>query len=192
MDRGVIFSAEGAFHPWPGPTPQGLFAKNMVSAESVIQFGLSSIYHRPHASIAEQSDPSHHLFHERPRTLARFRCGRGWMLIWPQSADFVSVGGVADHVHILSTLPRTLRQAELIERVKKTSSKWIKALDVRYRAFFWQRGYGVFSVSPSQPGSVGEYAKQQEEHHRRHTFQEEYREVLRNHNLEFDERYVWD
>lgn len=106
-------------------------------------------------------------------------------------ADLVWVGGVADHVYILSSLPRTLSQAELIERIKKTSSKWIKAVDVRYRGFFWQRGYGAFSVSPSQLDSVLEYVRQQEEHHRKRTFQEEYREFLRKHNVEFDERYVW-
>jgi putative transposase len=65
-------------------------------------------------------------------------------------ADLVRVGGVADHVHIVTTLPRTLSQAQLIEQIKKLSSKWIKTLDARYRGFFWQRGYGAFSVSPSQ------------------------------------------
>ncbi len=64
--------------------------------------------------------------------------------------DFVHLGGMADHIHIVTTLPRTLSQAELIERIKKASSKWIKTLDPRYRGFFWQRGYGAFSVSPSQ------------------------------------------
>ena len=65
-------------------------------------------------------------------------------------AEVVRVGGVADHVHIVTTLPRTVSQAELIEQIKKVSSKWIKTLDARYRSFFWQRGYGAFSVSPSQ------------------------------------------
>ena len=59
-------------------------------------------------------------------------------------SEFVHVGGVADHVHIVTTLPRTLSQAQLIEQIKKTSSKWIKAVDTRYRAFAWQRGYGAF------------------------------------------------
>ncbi len=107
-------------------------------------------------------------------------------------ADFVHVGGVADHIHIVTTLPRTLSQAQLIEQIKKTSSKWIKALDVRYRGFFWQRGYGAFSVSPSQLDSVVEYVDKQQGHHRRRTFQEEYRELLHKHGVDFDERYVWD
>ena len=107
-------------------------------------------------------------------------------------ADLVHVGGVADHVHIVTTLPRTVSQAQMIERIKKTSSKWIKALDARYRGFFWQRGYGAFSVSPSQLEAVLQYIDGQHEHHRTRTFQEEYRELLRKHGVDFDERYVWD
>jgi putative transposase len=102
------------------------------------------------------------------------------------------VDGVADHVHIVTTLPRTLSQAEMIEQVKKTSSKWIKILEPRYRGFFWQRGYGAFSVSLSQLDAVLQYLQTQEEHHRTRTFQEEYRELLRRHGIEFDERHVWD
>ena len=102
-------------------------------------------------------------------------------------AEVVRVGGVADHVHIVTTLPRTVSQAQLIEEIKKTSSKWIKTLDARYRSFFWQRGYGAFSVSPSQLEAVLEYVDTQQEHHRTRTFQEEYRELLRRHGVDFDE-----
>jgi putative transposase len=107
-------------------------------------------------------------------------------------AEVVRVGGVADHVHIVTTLPRTVSQAQLIEQIKKVSSKWIKKLDARYRGFFWQRGYGAFSVSPSQLEAVVQYVDTQQEHHRTRTFQEEYRELLHKHGLDFDERYVWD
>jgi REP element-mobilizing transposase RayT len=107
-------------------------------------------------------------------------------------AEAVRVGGIADHVHIVTTLPRTISQAELIEQIKKASSKWIKTLDPRYRNFFWQRGYGAFSVSPSQLEAVVQYIDAQPEHHRTRTFQEEYREMLRRHGVDFDERYVWD
>jgi REP element-mobilizing transposase RayT len=107
-------------------------------------------------------------------------------------AELVHVGGVSDHVHIVMTLPRTLSQAQLIEHIKKVSSKWIKGLDMRYRGFFWQRGYGAFSVSPSQLNSVLDYVNKQQEHHRTHTFQEEYRELLRQHGVDFDERHVWN
>ena len=107
-------------------------------------------------------------------------------------AELVHVGGGSDHVHIMTMLPRTLSQAQLIEQINKASSKWIKALDARYRGFFWQRGYGAFSVSPSQLEAVLQYIETQQEHHRTRTFQEEYRELLRGHGIDFDERYLWD
>jgi putative transposase len=106
--------------------------------------------------------------------------------------EFVHVGGVADHVHIVTTLPRTLSQAHLIEQTKKTSSKWIKTVDARYRAFAWQRGYGAFSVSSSQLDAMLQYVDGQKAHHRTRTFQEEYRELLRKHGVDFEEHYVWD
>src|SRR5262245_63886862 len=80
-------------------------------------------------------------------------------------ADLARVGGVADHVHIVTTLPRTVSQAQLIEQIKKTSSKWIKTVDARYRGFSWQRGYGAFSVSPSQLEAALRYLTDQLEHH---------------------------
>jgi REP element-mobilizing transposase RayT len=107
-------------------------------------------------------------------------------------AELVGVGGVADHVHIVTTLPRTVSQAQLIEQIKRASSKWIKTLEARYRGFFWQRGYGAFSVSPGQLDTMVQYVEAQQEHHRTRTFQEEYRELLRRHGVDFDERYVWD
>lgn len=107
-------------------------------------------------------------------------------------AEITHLGGVADHVHIITMLPRTLSQAEFIEKIKKASSKWIKTVSIRYRGFFWQRGYGVFSVSPSQLDAVRRYAQKQQEYHRTQTFQDEYRKLLRRHRVESDERYVWD
>jgi putative transposase len=108
------------------------------------------------------------------------------------NAEAFLVGGVADHLHVVTTLPRTLSQADLVEAMKKTSSKWIKSLDPKYRGFYWQRGYGAFSVSPSQLGAVLKYVEGQEAHHRTRSFQEEYREFLRKYDVTFDERYVWD
>jgi putative transposase len=107
-------------------------------------------------------------------------------------AEAFRVGGVADHVHLVTTLPRTLSQADMLEGLKKKSSKWIKGLAPDYRRFYWQRGYGAFSVSPSQLDALLRYLETQEEHHRSRTFQEEYREFLRKHGVEYDERFVWD
>ena len=97
------------------------------------------------------------------------------------------------HVHAVTTLPRTLSQAELIEQIKTPSSKWIKAFGARYRGFSCGNGgCAAFSVSRSHLETALPYVQRQEEHHRTHTFQDDYRELLRRHNIEFDEQYVWE
>ncbi len=90
---------------------------------------------------------------------------------------------------IIRSMPQSLSKVILH---KKISSKWIKTIDTRYRGFLWQRGYGAFSVSPSQLDAVLQYVETQQEHHRTRTFQEEFRDLLRRHGVNFDERYVWD
>jgi putative transposase len=102
----------------------------------------------------------------------------------------VIVGGMPDHVHLLFVLARTLPVSKVAEEVKKESSKWAKT-HVR-PDFYWQSGYGAFSVSPSVVETVKAYIRDQELHHRKRTFQDEFRELLRLHQVEWDERYVWD
>ncbi|HVK15499.1 MAG TPA: IS200/IS605 family transposase [Fimbriiglobus sp.] len=102
----------------------------------------------------------------------------------------VIVGGMSDHVHLLFVLARTLSLSKAVEEVKKESSKWAKA-NV-HPGFYWQNGYGAFSVSPSNAEQVTAYIANQEDHHRASTFQDEFRELLRRHGVEWDERYVWD
>ena len=102
----------------------------------------------------------------------------------------VTVGGVADHIHLLFVLARTLALSKVVEEVKKESSKWAKVHI--HPDFFWQNGYGAFSVSPSIVPQVSAYIQNQEEHHRTLTFQDEFRELLRRHGIEWDEKYVWD
>jgi REP element-mobilizing transposase RayT len=104
----------------------------------------------------------------------------------------VQVGGMQEHVHLLCRLSRTLAIAKMVEEVKKGSSKWVKTKAAALRNFHWQNGYGVFSVNPSRAPEVIEYIADQEKHHRRVTFEEEYRALLEKHGLEFDERHVWD
>jgi len=102
------------------------------------------------------------------------------------------VGGIADHVHILCQLSRTVSVAELLKEVKGESSKWIKTRGGSLSKFRWQNGYSVFSVSQSNAARVRQYIARQEEHHRARGFQEELRALLQRHHVEFDERYVWD
>ena len=101
------------------------------------------------------------------------------------------VGGAADHVHIAARLARTVSQAELLEKIKKTSSAWMKTQGEQYGSFFWQGGYGDFSIGWSQLEELVRYIDRQEQHHRTQTFQEEYRDLLQKYQVEFDERYVW-
>jgi len=99
---------------------------------------------------------------------------------------------VADHVHILCVLPRTPALSALLEEIKKSSSKWLKTQGALLRDFYWQGGYGTFSVSESNVAALRAYIRNQEGHHQTMTFQEEFRALLRKHGIEFDERYVWD
>jgi REP element-mobilizing transposase RayT len=102
------------------------------------------------------------------------------------------VGGTADHVHIAARLARTVTQADLIERLKSTSSAWIKTCGAPYSIFRWQSGYGVFSVGRSQLEDLIRYIQGQEEHHRVVSFQEEFRKLLQRYQVKFEERYIWD
>ena len=102
------------------------------------------------------------------------------------------VGGAADHVHIAARLARTISQADLLQNIKKTSPAWIKRQGRQYSAFFWQGGYGDFSIGWSQLEELVRYIERQEQHHRTQSFQEEYRNLLEKYHVEFDERYVWD
>ncbi|HPO14869.1 MAG TPA: transposase [Candidatus Hydrogenedentes bacterium] len=102
------------------------------------------------------------------------------------------VGGVEDHVHVLCDFSRTYALSEVIKEVKRVSSIWIKTKGPEFSKFHWQAGYGAFSVSHSNVGRVRAYIMNQEEHHRKISFQDEFRKFLKKHAIEYDERYVWD
>lgn len=102
----------------------------------------------------------------------------------------ITIGGVEDHVHILMRLPATLALADALRLIKTNSSKW--AHETLHPEFSWQTGYGAFSVSESNIETVRRYIENQEEHHRRMTFQEEFIQFLRRHGIEYDEKYIWE
>ena len=104
----------------------------------------------------------------------------------------VLINSVEDHIHLLFELARTVSVSQAVEDVKKSSSKWVKEQGSQFRNFAWQAGYGVFAVSESNVEVVREYIANQREHHRKKTFQDEYRQFLERHRIAFDERYVWD
>ena len=103
----------------------------------------------------------------------------------------IIVGGVEDHVHLLCRFGRTITQADWVKELKRVSNGWLKDQGGDYADFEWQNGYASFSVSQSNLEKVKRYIATQEEHHRKATFQDELRALLRKHGLEFDERYVW-
>uniref|UniRef100_UPI004055BEF5 IS200/IS605 family transposase n=1 Tax=Candidatus Electronema sp. TaxID=2698783 RepID=UPI004055BEF5 len=107
-------------------------------------------------------------------------------------APSILVGGVEDHVHILCCMSRTLTVADLVQEIKRASSKWLKQQDEKLACFYWQNGYGVFSVSPSHVDDVKKYIARQAEHHRAASFQAEFRRILKKYGVDYDERYVWD
>jgi len=104
----------------------------------------------------------------------------------------VIVGGYKDHVHILCLLSKKIALMKLLETVKTNSSKWVKTLDDCLSNFYWQNGYGAFSVDPRRMEKAKAYIQNQREHHRVKTFKEEYLVILKEYNMEYNERYVWD
>lgn len=103
----------------------------------------------------------------------------------------IEVGGVADHVHLLLSLPSTMPVAKAMQLIKGGSSKWIHETFPEHRLFAWQDEYGAFSVSVSQLEKIIEYIRNQEVHHAKKTFQEEFLELLQKHQIPYDERYLW-
>lgn len=102
------------------------------------------------------------------------------------------VGGVEDHVHLFFGLSRTMSISEVVEKVKTSSSKWLKTKSPALGEFNWQQGYGAFSVSQSDAEAVIAYVCDQAKHHQKMTFQDEYRKLLERYRVPFDEKFVWD
>lgn len=112
-------------------------------------------------------------------------------IIEKNGARMLIAGGMPDHSHILVSLGR-IEIGELIGDIKRATSTWIKKQGTEFKGFYWQRGYGAFSIGQSQVPTVKRYILSQKEHHKKQSFQDEYRELCRKYDVEFDERYCWD
>lgn len=108
------------------------------------------------------------------------------------SSALIAAGGTDDHIHLLVSLARTMAVADAVRAVKSNSSNWIHREFRRLQEFRWQEGYGAFAVSFSGIDAVKAYLAGQESHHAAMSYQDELRELLRRHEMEWDERYVWD
>ena len=103
----------------------------------------------------------------------------------------ILINGVEDHVHILCVMSKNIALARFLEEIKRHSSRWIKTKDRHYAQFSWQGGYGGFSVSPSIHDKTKNYIANQEEHHKKMSFKEEYLLFLREYGIEYNEQYLW-
>jgi REP element-mobilizing transposase RayT len=104
----------------------------------------------------------------------------------------IIINSMDDHIHLLFDLGRTVAVSQVVEAVKTGSSKWLKPRDPKLARFAWQSGYAAFAVSESNLAEVREYIRNQAEHHRARSFQDEFRAFLERHRVAFDEKYVWD
>jgi len=105
---------------------------------------------------------------------------------------YVVVGGTEDHAHILMDVGKKHTPIDILAKVKKESSKFVKELGNEYSSFYWQSGYGMFSVSPANVNIVEEYILNQIEHHKKQTFKDEFRAFLKKYNIKYDEKYLWN
>ena len=107
-----------------------------------------------------------------------------------EGGEMIAAGGVTNHIHLLMTLPKKTSLSDYMMKIKANSSRWLKTMGSQYRAFAWQDGFGAFSVSASMVEKVAGYINNQEEHHRKHTYKEEFESFLRAYHIEYDEKYI--
>lgn len=108
------------------------------------------------------------------------------------NSPMLAIGGTENHLHILFSLSRTITLAKIVEEVKRSSSTWLKTKGEGYCNFYWQTGYGAFSIGQSNVETVKNYIARQKEHHRQKNFEDELRVLLQKYQIEFDEKYLWD
>lgn len=117
----------------------------------------------------------------------KYICG----IIKSEGGFVYAIGGTGDHIHILCALTPKKSLSEMLQRIKGHSSKWINLQFGNNQKFKWQSGYGVFTVSHSQVEAVKEYVQNQETHHKKMTFKEEFELLLKKHEVEFKEEFIW-
>lgn len=113
-------------------------------------------------------------------------------IIENNGSKLIIANGTANHIHLLISLGKKIDIPELVGDIKRDSSSWIKKQNTSFSNFYWQKGYGAFSIGQSQVPTVVNYIKKQKEHHKQQDFKSEFRALLTKYEIDFDERYVWD
>lgn len=149
-------------------------------ASSLVKIDIHLIFHVKSGSVNMASDD-----------LSRIFAYMGGIIRAIQGIP-IEIGGMPDHVHILTSLPKMMSLSDFVRKVKAESSGWIRQLSPAYHQFHWQEGYGAFSVSPSLLDQTIQYIRHQETHHRKRTFNEEYRLFLEAYGIAYDERYAFE
>ena len=129
-----------------------------------------------------------HISREMQPKLHQFIAG----ILRSRQCKLLTAGGMPDHVHLLVSLDRQIAVSDALREIKSNSSRWIHETFPKRGRFNWQTGYAAFSVSFSQTESVERYIENQERHHQKKTFKEELLWLLKVHQVNFDQRYLWD
>lgn len=108
------------------------------------------------------------------------------------NSKLILANGTTNHVHLLISLGKSIDISEIVGDIKRGSSVWIKTQGEKFADFYWQKGYGAFSIGQSQAEVVTNYIKNQKEHHKKRDFKDEYRALLKKYEIDYDEQYVWD
>jgi len=127
------------------------------------------------------------IHNEDEEELYKYMCG----ILRNHDSPCLAINGTEDHVHLLISQSKNIALADLLEDLKKDSSKWIKTMGRDYRDFYWQGGYAAFSIGESGVEPLKRYIANQKEHHKKRTFQDELRALLKKYKVEYDERYIW-
>ena len=160
-------------------SPEGAKEQKNNMASSLAKISIHLIFHIKAAGVDLRNEDLPRIF----RYIGGIITGLGGIPI--------EIGGTTNHVHILTSLPKTIALTDYVRQIKANSSKWIKQLDIQYAQFAWQDGYGAFSVSPSIIDKTIQYIRGQEEHHKTRSFKEEYRLFLDAYGIEYDEKYAF-
>lgn len=109
-----------------------------------------------------------------------------------KESRLLAANGTANHVHLLISQSKNISLSLLIQELKKSTSKWIKAQNIKYRDFHWQDGYGAFSIGESNVPALKQYIARQKDKHRKKSFESELMEFLKKYEIEYNEKYIWD